>query len=115
MKNKTVIILLSVLAVLIYTVAVINFCQGDVLGGIGNVLVACANALMAYVLVMMGRVGHLSSITARNLAEFIKTLSKGVPVTLTIKGNKGKLALNPDDGDDDPDDNTQGGDADRAE
>ena len=31
MKNKTVILILSVLAVLIYTTAVINFCLGDVL------------------------------------------------------------------------------------
>ena len=30
MKNKTVIILLSVLAVAMYTVAVINFCLGNV-------------------------------------------------------------------------------------
>ena len=36
MKNKTVIILLSVLAVALYTVAVINFCMGNVLGGIGD-------------------------------------------------------------------------------
>ena len=33
MKNKTVILILSVLAVLIYTTAVINFCLGNVLGG----------------------------------------------------------------------------------
>jgi len=34
MKNKTVILILSVLAVALYTVAVINFCLGNVLGGI---------------------------------------------------------------------------------
>ena len=34
MKNKTVILILSILAVLIYTTAVINFCLGDVLDGI---------------------------------------------------------------------------------
>ena len=34
MKNRTVILILSVLAVAMYTVAVINFCMGDVLGGI---------------------------------------------------------------------------------
>ena len=36
MKNKTVILILSVLAVLIYTTAVINFCLGNVLSGIGD-------------------------------------------------------------------------------
>lgn len=40
MKNKTVIILLSVLAVMLYTVGVINFCTGDVLSVISNVLMA---------------------------------------------------------------------------
>ena len=97
MKNKTVIILLSVLAVALYTVAVINFCMGNVLGGISNVLTACGLVLMAFSLVMMGRVGHLSSITAKHLGEFMEMLNKGVPATLTIKGNKGTLELNPDD------------------
>ena len=36
MKNKTVILILSVLAVAIYTTAVINFCLGNVLGGIAD-------------------------------------------------------------------------------
>ena len=103
MKNKTVIILLSVLAVAMYTVAVINFCTGNVLSGIGDVLMASTDALMAYSLVMMGRVAHLSSITAKALGEFMEMLSKGVPATLTIKDGKGTLELNPgDDGDHDP-------------
>lgn len=100
MKNKTVIILLSVLAVALYTVAVINFCLGDVFRGISNVFVACVSVLMAYSLVMMGRVGHLSSITAKALGEFMEMLSKGVPAMLTIKGNKGTLELNPDEDED---------------
>ena len=93
MKNKTVIILLSVLAVALYTVAVINFCLGDVLGGISNVFVACVSVLMAYSLVMMGRVGHLSSITAKALGEFMEMLIKGVPAMLTIKDGKGTITL----------------------
>lgn len=96
MKNKTVIILLSVLAVALYTTAVINFCTGNVLGGIADVLMATSDGLMAFSLVMMGRVGHLSSITAKALGEFMEMLSKGVPATLTVKGNKGTLELNPD-------------------
>lgn len=96
MKNKTVIILLSVLAVALYTVAVINFCTGDVFRGISNVFVACVSVLMAYSLVMMGRVGHLSCITAKDLGELMEMLSKGVPATLTLNGNNGTLELNPD-------------------
>lgn len=48
MKNKTVILILSVLAVAMYTTAVINFCLGNVLSGIGDVLMASFGALMAY-------------------------------------------------------------------
>jgi len=95
MKNKTVIILLSVSAVALYTTSVINFCMGNVLNGISNVLTAFSIVLMAYTLVMMGRVGHLSSITAKALGEFMEVLSKGVPAMLTVKGNKGTLELNP--------------------
>ena len=96
MKNKTVIILLSVLAVAMYTTAVINFFLCNVLSGIADVLMASFAVLMAFSLVMMGRVGHLSSITAKALGEFMEMLSKGVPATLTVKGNKGTLELNPD-------------------
>ena len=103
MKNKTVIILLSVLAVAMYTTAVINFCTGNVLGGIGDVLMASTDALMVFSLVMMGRVGHLSSITAKALGEFMEQLTKGVPATLTVKDGKGTITLgHDDDGDPDP-------------
>ena len=54
MKNKTVIILLSVLAVAMYTVAVINFCSGKVLSGIGEVLMASTDALVAYTVYRVG-------------------------------------------------------------
>ena len=54
MKNKTVILILSILAVLIYTTAVINFCLGNVLGGIADVLMASFGALMAYALYRVG-------------------------------------------------------------
>ena len=93
MKNKTVIILLSVLAVAMYTTAVINFCTGNVLGGIGDVLMASTDALMVFSLVMMGRVGHLSSITAKALGEFMEQLTKGVSATLTVKDGKGTITL----------------------
>lgn len=103
MKNKTVILILSVLAVAMWTAAVINFCTGNVLGGIGDVLMACSDVLMAYALVMMGRVGHLSGITARALGEFMEQLTKGVPATLTVKDGKGTVTLgHGDDGDTDP-------------
>ena len=102
MKNKTVIILLSVLSMALYTTAVINFCTGNVLGGIADVLMASFAVLMVISLVMMGRVGHLSSITAKALGEFMDVFSKGVPATLTIKDGKCTITLGHDE-DDDPD------------
>ena len=74
MKNKTIIILLSVLAVAMYTVAVINFCLGDVLSGIGDVLIASSDVLIAYTFYRFGAVGRLASTTAKYLAELLMKL-----------------------------------------
>lgn len=104
MKNKTLILILSVLAVALYTVAVINFSTGDVLSGISNVLMASSDALMVYSLVMLGRVAELTITTANALAEVVEMLSNGVPAKITVKDGKSTLALDPDDDDDDDDD-----------
>ena len=97
MKNRTVIILLSVFAVAMYTAAVINFCLGDVLDGICGVLIASSDALMAYAAY---RVGQVSSITAKHLAKLLEMLSKGVPATLTVKNGKGTITLGHDEDED---------------
>ena len=105
MKNKTVILILSVLAVLIYTTAVINFCTGNVLGGIGDVLMASSDALMAYSLYHVGQVGCLAAKTGKALGELLEQLAKGVPATLTLKDGKGTIAPgHDDDGDHHPGD-----------
>ena len=100
MKNKTIIILLSVLAVLMYTVAVINFCLGDVLNGIADVLMASSDALIAYSFYNFGKVGRLASTTAKYLAELLMKLDKGVSATLDIKDGKGTLTLGLDEDED---------------
>ena len=103
MKNKTVIILLSVLAVAMYTVAVINFCLGNVLGGIGDVLMASFGALMAYTLYRVGQLGRMASATTKAVIGLLEQLTKGVPATLTLKDGKGTITLgHDDDGDPDP-------------
>ena len=102
MKNKTVIILLSVLAVAMYTVAVINFCLGNVLGGIGDVLMASSDALMAYALYRVGQLGRLADLTGKAVIGLLERLTKGVPATLTLKDGKGTITLGHDD-DHDPD------------
>ena len=93
MKNKTVIILLSVLAVAMYTVAVINFCLGDVLDGITGVLMASSDALMAYALYRVGQLGRLADMTGKAVIGLLEQLTKGVPATLTVKDGKGTITL----------------------
>lgn len=103
MKNKTVILILSILAVLIYTVAVINFCMGNVLGGIGDVLMASSDALIAYTLYRVGQLGRMADMTGKAVIALLEQLTKGVPATLTLKDGKGTVTLgHGDDGDPHP-------------
>lgn len=93
MKNKTVIIFLSVLAVAMYTVAVVNFCLGNVLGGIADVLMASSDALMAYALYRVVQLGRLADMTGKAVIGLLEQLTKGVPATLTVKDGKGTITL----------------------
>jgi len=93
MKNKTVIILLLVLAVAMYTVAVTNFCLGNVLGGIGDVLMASFAVLMAYALYRVGQLGRMADRTRKAVIGLLEQLTKGVPATLTIKDGNGTITL----------------------
>lgn len=97
MKNKTVILILSVLAVAIYTTAVINFCLGNVLGGIADVLMASSDALIAYTLYRVGQLGRLADMTGKAVIALLEQLTKGVPATLTLKDGKGTITLGHDD------------------
>ena len=97
MKNRTIIILLSVFAVAMYTVAVINFCLGDVLDGICGVLIASSDALMAYAAYRVGQVGRVAYRTGKTVIGLMEMLSKGVPATLTVKDGKGTITLGHDD------------------
>ena len=103
MKNKTVILILSVLAVAMYTTAVINFCLGNVLGGTADVLMASSNALIAYTLYRVGQLGRLADMTGKAVIALLEQLTKGVPATLTLKDGKGTITLgHDDDGDPNP-------------
>lgn len=100
MKNKTVIILLSVLAVALYTVAVINFCLGNVLDGISGVLMACALVLMAYAVYRVGLMSKGLKAVCKALIGMLEQLTKGVPATLTVKDGKGTITLGHDEDED---------------
>ena len=103
MKNKTVIILLSVLTVLLYTVAVINFCLGNVLSGIAELLMASSDALIAYTLYRVGQLGRMADAMHKALVGLLEQFTKGIPAKLDIKGNKGTITFGTDDdGDTDP-------------
>ena len=93
MKNRTVIILLSVFAVAMYTAAVINFCLGCVLDGICGVLMASSDALIALSVYRLGQVGRLAYRTGKTVIGLMEMLSKGVPATLTVKDGKGTITL----------------------
>ena len=93
MKNKTVILILSVLAVAMCTVAVINFCLGDVLDGITGVLMASTDALMAYAFYRVGQLGRLVDTTRKAVIGLLEQLTNGVPATLTVKDGKGTITL----------------------
>ena len=97
MKNKTVILILSVLAVAMYTTAVINFCLGNVLGGIADVLIASSDVLMAYALYRVGQLGRMADMTGKAVIALLEQLTKGVPATLTLKDGKGTITLGHDD------------------
>ena len=100
MKNKTIIILLSVLAVMMYTVAVINFCLGEVLNGIACVLMATSDALIAYSFYHVGQLGRLAKTTGKILVDMLTQFAKGVPATLTVKDGKSTLTLGHDEDED---------------
>jgi hypothetical protein len=100
MKNKTVIILLSVLAVALYTTAVINFCLCDVLDGISDVLMASTDALMAYALYRVGQLGRLADRTGKAVIGLLEHFTKGVPAKLTVKDGKGTITLGHDEDED---------------
>ncbi|MBR7125477.1 MAG: hypothetical protein IKC86_02585 [Prevotella sp.] len=96
MKNKTVIILLSVLAVALYTTAVINFCMGDVLSGIADVLMATTDALMAYAVYRVGLMSKGLETVYDAVIGMLEQFTKGVPATLTVKDGKGTITLGHD-------------------
>ena len=93
MKNNTVIILISVLAVALYTVAVIDLCLGDVLSCIVDVLMAIFCSLMVYPLYRLGQLARMTDNTRKALISIVENLTNGVPATLTVKDGKGTLAI----------------------
>ena len=84
MKYKTLSIIFAILAVVCYTLAVINFSEGNVVAGISNILIATSDALMAYAMNKVGNFSHTVGEAAFNLAKiFDKFAKKGVRLDVT--------------------------------
>lgn len=105
MKAKIIATVLVIMAVAMYTTAVINFMAGQVLPGITDLLMACSVVIMAWALIQIAKGRKFLRLTAKTLAMLIEQLEKGVSATLTVKDGKGTVTLGHDD-DPDPEEET---------
>jgi hypothetical protein len=84
MKEKIISTVLVIMAVAMYTTAVINFMQGDVLQGVPDVLMACSDIIIAWVLMRQEFYAKALKVVGKSHLDLIKALENGVPATLTI-------------------------------
>lgn len=84
MKEKIISTVLVIMAVAMYTTAVINFMQGDVLQGVSDVLMACSDGIIAWVLMRQEFYAKALQVVGKSHFDLIKALEKGVPAKLTI-------------------------------
>lgn len=96
MKEKIITTVLVIMAVAMYTTAVINFMQGDVMQGISDVLMACSDIIIAWVLMRQESYAKALQVVGKSHFDLIKALKKGVPAELTI------VRKDEDDGDEIP-------------
>ena len=86
MKYKTLTIIFAILAVVCYTMAVINFSEGNVVSGISNILIATSDALMAYAMNKVGNFASAVADTAFNLAKLCEKFARhGVKVAVVAE------------------------------
>ena len=85
MKEKIISTVLVIMAVAMYTTAVINFMQGDVLQGVPDVLMACSDVIIAWVLMRQEFYAKALKVVGKSHFDLIKALEKGVPAKLTIR------------------------------
>ena len=105
MKSKILITVLVILSVVEYTLAVSNFTQWAVLPGIKAVALAVTMMILAFIIYRQQLDHGFLLLTAKTLADLLKTMQKGIPATLTLKDGKATVAIrddNPDDEGDEP-------------
>ena len=92
MTNKIMTILMVVFAVVLYTMAVVDFMLGKPLDAVCNVLFACTDLAVAYMLIRLERQRKALVAFLKLHFDFVHQLEKGVPATLTIsKGDDDEL------------------------
>ena len=84
MKEKIISTVLVIMAVAMYTTAVINFMKYDVVGGVSDVLMACSDVIIAWVLMRQRFYEKALQVVGNSHFDLIKALEKGVPAKLTI-------------------------------
>ena len=84
MTNKIMTILMVVFAVVLYTMAVVDFMLGKPLDAVCNVLFACTDLAVAYMLIRVENQRKAIVAFLKLHFDFIEQLKKGVPATLTI-------------------------------
>ena len=84
MKEKIISTVLFIMAVAMYTTAVINFMQGDVLKGVSDVLMACSDVIIAWVLMRQRFYAKALQVIGKSHFDLMEALKKGVPAKLTI-------------------------------
>lgn len=85
MKTKIFSTLMVVFAIALYTMAIVDFTQVKVMDGICNVLFACTDLLVAFVLIRTELLRNALIAMLKLHFDFMEQLEKGVPATLTIK------------------------------
>ena len=84
MKEKSISTVLVIMAVAMYTTAVINFMQGDGMKGVSDVLMACSDGIIAWVLMRQEFYAKALQVIGKHHFDLIKALENGVHAKLTI-------------------------------
>ena len=84
MKSKVIAAIMVVFAVVLYTMAVVDFMLSKPLDAVCNVLFACTDLAVAYMLIRVENQRKAIVAFLKLHFDFIEQLKKGVPATLTI-------------------------------
>ena len=84
MKSKIIATIMVVFAIVLYTMAVVDFMLNKPLDSVCNVLFACTDLAVAYMLIRVENHRKALIATLKLHFDFVEQLKKGVPATLTI-------------------------------